>query len=1755
MSYFKDIFISYGRRESLGFVARLQQKLKLAGYDAWFDKVNIPDGEDYAARINHGIESAHNFVYVMAPRSLCSPYCLIELEYARVLGKRVIPINQMVIFSADEGELSVADQQVLRGFYAFHGLPDPCIKTVQQVLTRSLQVVGRTDWLDSKERLDEEACNKLAAWAQSYENHWHKHEDLAYLQTLEIPLFGETIDTLESVVERIELVLQRYQAYVAAHTEILAQALLWHKNQRATRYLLVGKERYAGQDWLLKAFQDGEQAPCEPGHLVCEFICEARKNGENMLTDAFVCYDVEDRPQRDAVVRALSRHAITTWQHDRDIRSGATSEQAILDGIAGATNLLYFISPRSVASQYCQIELDYALSLNKRIIPILLQATSPLPDAVRELQYIEFQAENAIDQVLSGLAHERSYYEHHKILLTRALKWQAEAQRPSFLLRGHNLENAKIWLRLNQNRNQHPPTALHTDFIQHSEALKGQLGTDVFISYSRKDGDFARQLNSKLQEASKTTWFDQESIASGVDFESELYKGISSANNFVFILSPDAVLSQYCEREVDYAHEQGKRILSVLAREIDAHSLPKKLRLINWIDFTTKPFADSFAELVQELELDREHVQRHTELQQRALDWSKHQKSKDFLLNNSACENAEIWHDTAVSSHKQPAPTALQTGFINDSRRAIRQANRRKNAMLAWAMAGMVISVMLAVVAVQKMLEADEQRKQAQVNEIYAKAAVSEANFSLQAHFDGLLQGLDAAQRLQSLGALEAATEIQLSHKVINGLQKNLYQIKERQRLQIETNKSYWVEFNTKMNRILIPLDKNYELYDFNGKHLKTLSHPQGLKLARFIENSSFIEGFSQDDKSYQLWNSEGQLIHTLTDEQGFKSNLYNNSSLYNPIKNYLALQTRDKKLRLFDLNNQSFIATPAALNLVDEKWGNIVDFEFSLDADYLVSLTQDKQLQAWHLPTQAVINMTSEAVNSYALSQRAHIAAGVTDNASRLWTLQGELIATLATTSPIKKIAFNPQAQPENYQETDTKEVLATLNADKQIQLWTNQGKLLTTLEHPDGFKFEQLRFSPQGRLLQTSTQNLEQQLWDLDGNLLFKRPMEYYGAYQETVFSAQENLIAVKTDEKNSVEIWNNQGGYLATLKGHEAPIQKIIFHPTNSHIATGGQDNLIKIWNANGRLYTTLKGHHDWVMGLAFDSQGEILASASDDLSVRLWHKNPRLNLFNADDSVIYNQNTMQQEHGELEFSTPSGYAESFVTLSTEEGAYIWQSDGQILRHLVEVEDQNLHAKYSFTGAFFLTQRKFKSNLSAPVQLWRSRDGKLIKTLISEVAEHARVDSFFIAGDEYLITRIHSPFSAGPVQLWRTEDGALIKTLLPQLSGEDVEIDIRQAANSAVFVTTIEQKNRLGPVQLWQIEGSSTNLLEAIEYTHPDYVSVDVNMSLSGERITTAVITKDSYGPLQLWTKEGVLLKTLQAIQPKSAQSMQSPTVLFNEKAQIILTALHEINSKKSSIGPVQLSDFNGQAIATIMDKQFYDELITPFYRFSPNGEQLLFIIPNSFAQLWQTDGSLLTTLLELEEVAKYASSVFSRDSQHLVVFMDEKKQAALWNSTTHTVKRFNKQAEIMYFNPPANVLIVHNGKTVELLTLDLEPIASLTHQSDVSLLAFSADQQWIASGGYDNKVKLWKADGTYLATLEGHKATIENIYFSANNEMLLTRDDNNTIIRWQLKGINELKSLQAMGCDWMADYFASAFATTEQKQVCDTSRRMR
>ncbi|RKZ75140.1 MAG: type IV secretion protein Rhs, partial [Candidatus Parabeggiatoa sp. nov. 1] len=634
-------------------------------------------------------------------------------------------------------------------------------------------------------------------------------------------------------------------------------------------------------------FLGGKQQPCQPTSLICDFICEARKNAENLMTDIFICYDAQDKAIRNQVVQSLSRYAKTCWTYESDIQTGADYERAIEQGIENADNLFYFISPHAVASEYCRRELAHALQYNKRVVPLLIAPTpaSAFPEALQGLQYVDFtnntcQADydSNIDDILNILRRDHDYFELHKNLLARAIKWETENHKLAFLLRGHNLDNAQTWLRLNDKREQYPPLPLHQQLITASEAAKGQLGTDVFLSYSRTDADFARFLNTTLQEAGKNTWFDQESISTGVDFEKEIFKGIDSADNFVFVISPNAVESEYCEREVNYAADNCKRFITVLHRTIVPNTMPEALRKINWIDFQATAFEKSFPELIQAIELDREHAHQHTVLQQRGSDWAENNRSIDFLLNITACANAESWQQIALAETKQPVPTVLQTDFIIDSRKAIKKANRRRNLLLTSAVVGMIAAGILAVVAVYQMEEAKEQKNHAEVSEKKAKEQTNEA-LKTQSLFLADLSRQQTEQGNTTNGmllALEGLPKpssdeprpyiIEAEQKLYDAVLKHTTSYAERFVMEGE-GALYSVAFSPD-GKLLATAGKKGGIHLFNattGKRLHTLiGHTSSISHIAFSPDGKMLATASYD-KTARLWEvSSGKPLETL---------------------------------------------------------------------------------------------------------------------------------------------------------------------------------------------------------------------------------------------------------------------------------------------------------------------------------------------------------------------------------------------------------------------------------------------------------------------------------------------------------------------------------------------------------------------------------------------------------------------------------------------------------------------------------------------------------------------------------------------------------------------------------------------------------------------------------------------------------------------------------------------------------------------------
>lgn len=86
-----DIFISYSRRNK-AFVQNLERALRSQRKDVWVDWEDIPPTVDFVQEIYQGIDSSDAFVAVLSPDYLASKYCLMELERAAALNKRLLPV-------------------------------------------------------------------------------------------------------------------------------------------------------------------------------------------------------------------------------------------------------------------------------------------------------------------------------------------------------------------------------------------------------------------------------------------------------------------------------------------------------------------------------------------------------------------------------------------------------------------------------------------------------------------------------------------------------------------------------------------------------------------------------------------------------------------------------------------------------------------------------------------------------------------------------------------------------------------------------------------------------------------------------------------------------------------------------------------------------------------------------------------------------------------------------------------------------------------------------------------------------------------------------------------------------------------------------------------------------------------------------------------------------------------------------------------------------------------------------------------------------------------------------------------------------------------------------------------------------------------------------------------------------------------------------------------------------------------------------
>jgi WD40 repeat protein len=90
-----------------------------------------------------------------------------------------------------------------------------------------------------------------------------------------------------------------------------------------------------------------------------------------------------------------------------------------------------------------------------------------------------------------------------------------------------------------------------------------------------------------------------------------------------------------------------------------------------------------------------------------------------------------------------------------------------------------------------------------------------------------------------------------------------------------------------------------------------------------------------------------------------------------------------------------------------------------------------------------------------------------------------------------------------------------------------------------------------------------------------------------------------------------------------------------------------------------------------------------------------------------------------------------------------------------------------------------------------------------------------------------------------------------------------------------------------------------------------------------------------------------------------------------------------------------------------------------------------------------------------------------------------------------------------------------------------------------------EQLIASGGHDGTVRLWKLDGTLIATLKAHDAPVSSEAFNPDGQLL-----NLTVIPGNLSQVIDLHQLDKIACNWVRDYLRTNTNVKEEyRHLCD------
>ena len=905
--------------------------------------------------------------------------------------------------------------------------------------------------------------------------------------------------------------------------------------------------------------------------------------------------------------------------------------------------------------------------------------------------------------------------------------------------------------------------------------------TDVFISYSRKNKSFVQKLFDAFEKEGKKAWVDWEGIPHGSEWWREIEVGIESSDSFIFVISPDSIASEICERELIHALESNKRLVPILYQDVKGE-IPPDLAKLDWIFFRdSDDFDKAFAALLETLNTDLEHVRAHTRLLTRAIEWENRNNDHSLLLRGNDLNEAQQWLMDA--SEKQPAPTSLQMSYITQG--AQRQAKNQKRRLFIIG-AGLVISIALAIFANQQRLFAIQQRNQATLSNIESLASLSGAQLASHDELLSLLSAVKSARKFLDAENLSRKATFQekistLRKKVGDILHETIYTTQERNRLEFHKDKVQSIKFSADGQFIVSgSSDHEVNVWRVNGQLLRAMKHEGSVYAVDISADSQYIISGSADHTA-KLWNVQGELINTFQHED-VVSDVH-----FSPDGQLIATACADDTVKIWQRDGQLLH------NLVGHT-GDVLTIAFSPDNKILASGGSDRAIKLWEVATgnlKATLKGHMDRVYKVIFHPtETLLASGSADNTIKVWQVGNSsptlLFSVLAHENWVYDIAFNPNGK-----------TVASTSASGSVKLWSTDGTLLKVFESP-GIRVRSISFSHDGKFLAAARGDATIRMYSLESGHSVKILAGHTSGLKDVDYSPDGKILASSATD-GTIRLWDSQtfslrdtietgvsvrdvdfvlpegnalgaATYNNTVQFYdlasknltkeipvtgEGSLSSVAFHPKGAFFATA-QGSEIGLWDFSGELREKLDPQKK-ITSLSFSRDGQLLAAGTTSGITFVW---------DSEGQVKYKLEGHESWINNLAFSTDNQY---LATASSDNTIKLWQlSDGTLSKTLKG------HTDWVWDVSFYPnsdTKILISGAADNTIKIWDYAKGTLEQTLKLHDGWVRSVD-FNVSG-----TEIASASSDKTVIVWDfvklQKYTASSNTVLPDLFAEGCQI----------------------------------------------------------------------------------------------------------------------------------------------------------------------------------------------------------------------------------------------------------------------------------------------------------------------------------------------------------------------------------------------